>query len=178
MIVCAGDIESFEFARPIGIGLVNSAINLTELILTYCPAKIIFVGTAGSYGSKKIFDIVHSSGAANIELSFLLNKSFTPIDNVVVAGDDNHILVNSSNYITTDFVLAKEFEKYNLYIENMEFYAVVSCAKKFNIAVEGFFVITNYCNNNAHIDFISNHEKAKKLLCEHLITNKIVSRET
>ena len=32
MIVCAGSVESFKFAVSIGIGLVESAINLTKIL--------------------------------------------------------------------------------------------------------------------------------------------------
>ncbi|MDD4855510.1 MAG: purine-nucleoside phosphorylase, partial [Sulfuricurvum sp.] len=31
MIVCAGNNETFDFALPIGVGLVESAMNLTRL---------------------------------------------------------------------------------------------------------------------------------------------------
>ncbi len=57
MFVCAGKSESFEFATPIGIGLVDSAINLTKICIEKSPDSIIFIGTAGSYGRLKIFDI-------------------------------------------------------------------------------------------------------------------------
>ena len=58
MIVCAGDIEQFSFAVPIGVGLVNSAINLTRLCIMNPPEFLLFVGSAGSYGNKNIFDLV------------------------------------------------------------------------------------------------------------------------
>jgi len=72
MFICAGDIEQFDFATPVGIGLVNSAINLTRICLMNPPEFLVFIGTAGSYGNKKIFDIVESRVASNIENSFLL----------------------------------------------------------------------------------------------------------
>ena len=50
MILCAGRNETFEFAKPIGVGLVESASTLTQLILEEKPAFLFFVGTAGSYG--------------------------------------------------------------------------------------------------------------------------------
>lgn len=174
MIICAGDIESFDFAKPIGIGLINSAINLTQLILTYCPDKLIFIGTAGSYGNNKVLDVVVSSCASNLEIGFLENKSYTPLDNVIknkITDSQNHPIVNSSNYITTDFELARRFLGYGITIENMEFFSVVSCAKKFNIDVIGIFVVTNYCNKNAHTDFITNHGRAKEILVNYVQNN-------
>ncbi|MCI0500930.1 MAG: purine-nucleoside phosphorylase, partial [Epsilonproteobacteria bacterium] len=33
MIVCAGRSETFDFAIPVGVGLIESAINLTRLCL-------------------------------------------------------------------------------------------------------------------------------------------------
>ena len=108
-IVCAGKSEQFDFAQPVGIGMTEVAINLTRLCLTKKPKFILFVGTAGSYGEKKIFDIVESKTASNIENSFFTGGSYTPIDNVVSTTKDvsRETLVNSSNYITTDKSLGK-----------------------------------------------------------------------
>ena len=70
MIICAGESEQFDFALPVGIGMTDVAINLTRLCLSHKPNFILFVGTAGSYGEKKVFDIIESKTAANIENSF------------------------------------------------------------------------------------------------------------
>ncbi len=87
MIVCAGNNETFPFATPIGVGLIDSAINLTRLCLFDKPEYILFVGSAGSYGEYDIFDIIESSNASNIELSFFEDNSYTPIDNMVKCED-------------------------------------------------------------------------------------------
>ena len=36
--------------------------------------------------------------------------------------------------------------------------------KSFQISTKGIFVVTNYCNPNAHNDFINNHKRAKEIL--------------
>lgn len=163
MIVCAGKSESFEFAYPIGIGMVESAINLTQLCLLDKPDYLLFVGSAGSYGEYQMFDIVQSSGAANVELSFLQNKSYAPIDNVIVSqfeGVSHETIVNSSNYITTDFTLAREFGPHKIGLENMEFFSVLRVAQEFNIPAAGVFIVTNMCDKKAHEDFVNNHKEA------------------
>ena len=78
MIVSAGLMETFPFAQPIGVGLVNSAIHLTRLCLLDKPDFLLFVGSAGSYGSYQLLDVVESTGAANLELSFIAKESYTP----------------------------------------------------------------------------------------------------
>ena len=70
MIICAGNSENFSFATPMGVGLIESAMNLTRLCLFDKPEFLLFVGTAGSYGEAKIFDIIESKTASNIELAF------------------------------------------------------------------------------------------------------------
>jgi len=168
MVVCAGNIESFAFATPIGIGMIDSAINLTRLCIMNPPEFILFVGTAGSYGKHEIFDIIESKSACNIENSFFNAKAYTPIDNVVSTANSPEILVNSSNYITTDKSLAKEYLAHNIGIENMEFYAVAKVAKEFDIPVGGVFIVTNYCNADAHRDFKANHIEAMRRLNEYM----------
>ena len=113
MIICAGNSENFSFATPMGIGLIETTINITRLCLFDKPEFLLFVGTAGSYGESKIFDIVESKTAANIELSFLSNDAYTPLDNVITTNTTNKkdIVVNSSNYISTNAALTKKFLK-------------------------------------------------------------------
>ena len=175
MIICAGDKESFKFAIPIGIGMVDSAINLTRISLINPPKFILFIGSAGSYGEKKIFDIVESKSASNIENSFFNTNSYTPIDNLISTANnlDNEIIVNSSNYITTDESLSSRYLSYNIGIENMEFFSILKVAKTFNIPVGGIFIVTNYCNKNAHQDFISNHQEAMIKLTQYITKRRV-----
>jgi len=170
MIICAGNSETFDFATPMGVGLIESAMNLTRVCLFDKPEFLLFVGSAGSYGESKIFDIVESKTASNIELGFLSNDAYTPLDNVISTNTTNKkdVIVNSSNYISTNEELTKKFLKLGIGIENMEFFAVLKVAQEFDIPAGGVFCITNYTNKNAHEDFIKNHEEAKKLLSLHI----------
>ena len=176
MILCAGRNETFDFAKSIGVGLIESAISLTKLVLEEKPAFLFFVGTVGSYGNHKPLDLIYSHRAANIELGYLQNQCYTPLENqieaenIYVSRGTSHPspCVNSSNYITTDAMLANEMLTKNIELENMEFFSVVSVANQFKIPCSGFFVVTNYCDQNAHSDFIQNHAKAKALITLHV----------
>ncbi len=177
MIVSAGNNEIFPFATPIGVGLIESAMNLTRICLFDKPDYIVFIGSAGSYGKYSILDIVESSNASNIELSFLNDDSYTPIDNVLKCEETkfkSDTIVNSSNYISTNYELSKQFNSYEIGIENMEFYSVVKIAQEFDIDVKGIFVVTNYTNDKAHQDFISNHKEAMDKLISHLELKSII----
>jgi len=170
MIVCAGEIESFSFATPIGIGLIDVAINLTKICLENPPEFILFVGSAGSYGEKKLFDIIESNTASNIENSFFGGGSYTILDNVISTADDvsRETFVNSSNYITTDSKKSKHYIAQNIHLENMEFFAILKVAEKFDIRAGGIFVVTNFCDENAHEDFKKNHNEAMIRLIKYM----------
>ena len=170
MIICAGDSEQFDFAVPIGIGMVHSAVNLTRLCLLNPPEFLLFVGTAGTYGEKKIFDIVESRTAANIENSFFSHGSYTPIDNVISTADDvsRETIVNSSNYITVDPRISEHYLRNNIHLENMEFFSVLKVAEELKIPAGGVFIVTNYCNENAHRDFLKNRKEAMEKLTEYM----------
>jgi len=177
MIICAGKSEIFPFATPIGVGLIDSAINLTRLCLFDKPEYLIFIGSAGSYGKYNIFDIVESSSASNIELGFFDDNCYTPIDNIVKSNKNmakNNIIVNSSNYISINKDITKEFLEYNIDLENMEFYSVLKVAQEFEIDILGIFVVTNYTNKDAHKDFISNHKEALDKLIAYLEDKKMI----
>jgi len=169
-IVSEGKSEQFDFAQPVGIGMTEVAINLTRLCMSKKPKFILFVGTAGSYGEKKIFDIIESKTASNIENSFFTGGSYTPIDNVVSTIKDvsRETLVNSSNYITTDKSLGKYYLAQNIHLENMEYYAVLKVAQSFGISAGGIFIVTNYCDENAHEDFLKNQKEAMAKLTKYM----------
>ncbi|PHS37599.1 MAG: purine-nucleoside phosphorylase [Sulfurovum sp.] len=162
MFICAGESEQFDFAIPVGIGMTDVAINLTKLCLSQKPEFLFFVGTAGSYGEKNIFDIIESKTATNIENSFFTGGAYTPIDNMVSTAEDvsRETIVNSSNYITTDSNVGKAYLLKNIHLENMEYYAVLKVAKSFGIPAAGVFIVTNYCDENAHKNFMDNHKEA------------------
>ena len=134
------------------------------------PPFLFFVGSAGSYGRHNIFDIVESKTATNIENGFFNAKAYTPIDNMVSSSDDvsRETIVNSSNYITTDRSLSKQYLSKGVSLENMEFFAVIKVAQAFNIPVAGAFIVTNYCNENAHRDFMTNHKEAMERLTTYI----------
>ena len=140
-----------------------------DKILNALPSEIIFIGSAGLYKDGEVFEIYESSVAANIEISSLENKSYSPIEgeiaSVVPRGTCK---VNSSNFITADQNLAHELFNRGYFLENMEFFAVLKVAQKFLIPAYGIFVATNFCDKNAHADFIKNHEQAKKELENYL----------
>ena len=169
MIVCAGKNELFDFAYPIGVGLIESAMNLARLALFDKPEFLLFIGSAGSYGAHNIFDIVQSRGASQIELSFFDNNAYTPIDNVITS-DGLQILhetiINSSNYITTTKKYWPPFLRYDIAAENMEFFSVMRIAQEFAIPAGGIFVITNYCDEDAHKTYMQNYKKGMEILEE------------
>ncbi|GHS88301.1 hypothetical protein FACS189487_06270 [Campylobacterota bacterium] len=175
MVVCAGKSERFDFALPIGVGLISAAINLTQLCVMNRPKHLVFVGTAGSYdASCDLLQIVTSQGAANIELSLIEGKSYTPIDNVLLSTGDlvaHETIVNSSNYITTDPLIAESMRSYEIALENMEFFAVISVAREFGIPAGGVFCTTNYACPDAHAQYDKNHKAALDKLDKYMKTS-------
>ncbi len=144
-------------------------------ILNALPSEIIFIGSAGLYKDGQIFEIYESSVVANIEISSLENKSYSPIESEIASVVPRGTCkVNSSNFITTDQNLAHELFARGYFLENMEFFAVLKVAQKFQIPAYGIFVATNFCDKNAHADFIKNHEQAKKELEKYLKQKEII----
>ncbi|AXP09236.1 purine-nucleoside phosphorylase [Campylobacter hepaticus] len=172
MIVCAGGNENFSFAKPIGIGLVESAFHLTQLCLKEQVFNIIFIGTCGLYKEGKILEIYKSSHAFNIEFSQISHAFYTPTKNEIDITNKNvsreTIKINSSNYICQNSKAAKQFAKLGFFAENMEAFSVLSVAQNLGIEAECILCATNFCNENAHKDFIKNHEKAKEKLTNYL----------
>lgn len=176
MIVCAGGNESFSFAKSIGIGLVQSAINLSLELERNRPKWLCFIGTAGIYGGAELGQIYASFEGANVEQAGLNSGSYSPINTEISATfkfKPSKLLypalrINSSNFITTDTSLAMQMFEKNYHLENMEFYSVLSVANAFALPCLGLFYSTNFCNPSAHKDFLQNHQSAKLALSQAL----------
>lgn len=189
MFVCARG-ENIGFAKEIGVGIVESSIELTSLVLRDNPKFLIFIGSAGAYDkSVNLLDIFVSNSATQIESSFSKDESYTPLDNKIeivsyetlqnqsadshsnpninlktILDSHNFAIINSSNYICTDEIFAYKMSSAGIALENMEFFAILKVADYFKIPALGIFCITNYCDKNAHSDFLANHKKARDLL--------------
>ncbi|CBG39304.1 phosphorylase family protein [Helicobacter mustelae] len=170
MFLCAGNTEQFDFARSIGIGLVESAICLTQICKEEDVDFLVFVGSAGSYSREVgVFELFCASCATQIEASHLHGQSYTPLKNkiqsppIVSHETLKHIdalpsaVVNCSNYIHTHEETAKKMLQQGILLENMEFFSVLSVAVKFRIPARGIFCVSNHCSNNAHQEFLKNH---------------------
>lgn len=182
MIYCAGKIESFSFAKSVGVGLVESSMNLTKSILQDNPSEIVFVGTCGCYDFEKpLLEVFTTQSATNIELSFLQNQSYTPLENFVTSQNVPHEtldflqgqekIVNSSNYISTDSKLAKKMVSLGILYENMEFFSILQVAKFFEIPAVGIFCSTNHIHNDSQKEFFGNHKMAMQKLEEYIKDN-------
>ena len=177
MIVCAGGSEQIRGARPIGIGLVDVAANLTALCLETRPTFLLFVGTAGSYGRCEPMQLYRSYSATQLESCFFQKGCYTPIENKIIVeppkgvSRETTVTVNSSNYITSSHETAKHYLRYDIDLENMEFYAIMRIAQRFGIPVGGVFVVTNYCDENAHRDFLKNRSEAMRILESYIKEN-------
>lgn len=166
LLVCAGGDESFKNALGVGVGLINASINLSAYLARLqsyvMPSKIVFIGTCGLYDTKsELLSIIKSQNALNIEISALLDMSYSPLFSLQNLPQNS---INSSNYITKDENIALRFAKLGLVAENMEFYAVCEVAKAYNLSCQGVLCATNYCDKNAHESFAKNHKKAKDIL--------------
>jgi len=169
MIVCAGRTEVFDFATTIGVGLIESAINLTRLVLEQNPSEIVFIGSCGSFGGLEPLEIITSCEAANVEHSALSESAYSPLElqeksKNIQSDLDSNVIINSSNYITTSQDMAKKLATHGMDAENMEFYSVLRTAREFGVHAYGVFVVTNYCDENAHADYLKNLPQAKKIL--------------
>lgn len=198
MFICARG-ENFSFAKDIGVGLVESSITLTALILRENPQYLIFIGSAGAYDkSVNLLDIFVSNSATQIESSFSKDESYTPLDNKIeivsyetlqnqsadsrsnpninisaILNSQKFAIVNSSNYICTDEIFAYKMSSAGIVLENMEFFAILKVADYFKIPALGIFCVTNHCDKDAHKNFIALHKDAHKRLEK--IARKIMS---
>lgn len=130
MLLCAGRNETLKGAVPIGVGLIESAINLTRMCLKNPDIKsLIFIGSAGSYSPEtELLSVFESTQGYQIEESFSYLNSYTPLDNSIHIETKEKALfervgINSSNYIHTNEMFAKKWFKRAFYWKTWSFLA-------------------------------------------------------
>lgn len=179
MFVCAGNGEEFEFARSIGVGLVESAITLSKLCMSEQVESLVFVGSAGSYDKEvDLLELFVSTESTQIESSLLVGESYTPLKQEVKSLENvscetirkilslnlPQAIVNSSNYICVDSAYALRMKERGILLENMEFFSALSVARRFNIPALGVFCVSNHCGERAHQEFLENRGEVMRRL--------------
>lgn len=170
MFVCAGNGEEFSFAQSVGVGLIQSAINLTKICQNNSVSYLVFVGSAGSYDPNiPLLSLYCGLESVQIEASLFCSSAYTPIalkeKSLEIVSHETisqirslnlpQALINSSNYITTDRSISQKMQERGILLENMEFFSVLSVARAFNIPALGVFCVSNYCHLEAHQEFMN-----------------------
>jgi hypothetical protein len=154
--------------------------------------KIYFIGTAGLISEADIdWDMpVFSVNKVSLSLPLSLRKQAYvpkayPEFDLKVHNDLNVADCLSSLEITSSSELSHDIERlvsarnheagengengvvpWSL-LENMELYGVAQVAEEFNIPCSALLGVTNRTNASAHQDWISNHKRVSKLLCDY-----------
>ncbi len=164
MIVCAGRTEAFSFVRAIGVGLIESAYNLSLIFKSEKPSTVLFVGSCGSYGKLGVFDSFYSESAFQVESAYCLGEAYTPLESKIISNVSHETIVNSSNYITSSKRASEKFLALGADAENMEFFSVLWAAREAGVSAKGFFVMTNYCFENAKEEYAKNIKTATEII--------------
>lgn len=145
--------------------------------------KIYFIGTAGLISEADInWDMpVFSVNKVSLSLPLSLKKQAYvpkayPEFILKLSNDLNVADCFSALEITSSSKLSRDIERsvsvgngavYQTLLENMELYGVAQVAAEFNIPCSAILGVTNRTNASAHKDWISNHERVSKLLCDY-----------
>lgn len=152
----------------LGVGYLEAALNLQQIIQQQKITEIIFIGTAGSYHNNlQIGDIVSVTKSS---LLLGLNKAYAPIDyeSFMASNTDVQfvsVMCLSSLEITSDEASSKQIYQHyqeQYLVENMELYGVAKVANMNNIPWSAYLGITNYTNANAHQDWLEHNVRVSE----------------
>jgi len=171
VFVCAGRTEVFEFAKSVGVGMVEAALGVAEILRESKFDEVVFVGTCGLYDKRdELLKIYEVFKVENLEMSGVLSLAYSPlfemtekIKSVIKTPNVSRETFNSSNFITTDAKTAQKFSSFFVG-ENMELYGVKVACERAGVAWRGILCATNYCDQNAHKNYVKNIKEAKKRL--------------
>ena len=177
------NLQRFIFKR----GKVEHGTSQESPVLSdkYLPQieKIYFIGTAGLISEADInWDMpVFSVNKVSLSLPLSLKKqAYVPKaypEFILKTSTELNVAdCLSSLEITNSSEISSEIERlvsagngavYQPLLENMELYGVAQVAEEFNIPCSAILGVTNRTDASAHKDWISNHERVSKLLCDY-----------
>jgi nucleoside phosphorylase len=176
--------DSDQFIKvPLGIGYLEAARKLEEILLENKDKKIeaiIFIGTCGSYKKNlEIGDIVQIQKSRLLLLGKLEEKAYVPqkrYEDFILrvlksAGELKTADCMSSMEVTNDDITAAKIYKdigKEFLVENMELYGVVHVAEKHKISCFSLMAVANYNNIFANREWDNNQEEVSAKLCKFL----------
>lgn len=191
-----GNIQNEQIAiQELGIGYLEAALKLQKLIYHYQelqkPIKqIIFLGTAGAYGSVNIGDIARVNSVSLIHQAKLSALTYLPENlakEIYFVPKDNGSIANlaemgslpqahcfSSLEITRDKAIYEKLSKNDLpediqtmpLVENMELFGIAKVANQAQIPWSSLLAISNHIHQDAHQEWSANHQDCSDKLCD------------
>lgn len=170
----------------LGIGFLDSALNLEKLICSNTITEIVFIGTAGSYNKAlSIGEIVSINSTAALNLGAVLGLAYVAGKQesfeLEVFKDFKPAKCFSSLEISREEIIAEKLIAQNsadkFLVENMELYGVAAVAAKNKIPLKSLLGITNYINPNAHEDWKANNLSVSEKLCV-IVRNEMRKQST
>lgn len=181
------ELPNFNFAI-VGIGLVQASIKTCAAIKNLskkkkiAPASIqlIFIGSVGSIDDTiPILSLVSANKSVLVEPASFEGKTFLvdKMNREQFSADclfknlASTEIVSTSLGITIDPELAKKISmETGATCENLELFGVASTAQEFAVAWSSLSCVTNHLNQQAHSDWLKNHEKAAEVTANALKT--------
>lgn len=167
---CHSEIQGFansskDFLQAIlGIGYLEAALNLQQIILSQTITQIVFVGTAGSYSTNidlgEIVSVHKSALLLGLKDSYI-PREYQEFSSNFVDERFKGAKCLSSLEITQNELLSTQIysiQKENYLVENMELYGVARVANANNIPWSAYLGITNYTDSKAHEDWLRYNE--------------------
>ena len=175
-----------QHIAALGIGYLEAALRLNNILRDGNYSRIIFLGTAGAYSEElQIGEIVNISSVALLNPLTIQGKGYTPCATVIARSEATKQSIPNANclssleitncnklsqeiiqYYNSNFVEHSAFDIQLPLVENMELYGVAKIASEQNIPWSALLGITNHTNANAHQDWKAHHERVSEKLCE------------
>ena len=147
---CAGE--------ALGIGLVAAAASMGRLLANRRPARVILVGTAGSFGVVPVGAVVQGRRLGLGVVAVALGLGYQPGAPAIIDGIDlglprADVLTNLA--VTTDRDLAARFAA-AWQIEHMETFGVAWACRAAGVPFGVVLGVTNHVGPDAHSEWVAN----------------------
>jgi len=163
--------------EPLGIGFLDAALNLQQILNKKKFDHIVFLGTAGSYTRDlDLGEIVSVSAVSLLNFATVLGFGYNPVQYPTFFAErlflDQKLkpvqclsgleITNNENFAQS---IVTDYPESGL-VENLELFGVAKVADAMQIPWSALLGVTNYIAKDAHQQWHERHQEVSEQLCK------------
>ena len=167
-----GEVE--VVLEPLGVGLVEAAIAVTQCVARHQPAAALLIGTCGAFGSGTLAlgTVVAGEGVRLVDATVALGTAALPdpmpshatfdvaLHDALVGAGARSVQIANTLGITTDDELATRLAAGGADVEHLEAFSFARACARADVPCGAALAVANAVGSNGRAEWLAGHVRA------------------